>query len=1565
MKNNFSKRLLAFFIAICFIFGQSNLPTGLFHLNLDGILETKAAETFEDSTNGYPIIYTITGNNTVSATGYNVDNIDANKKHDILRIADTNGQVTHNGKTYTVTAVGDGAFAGFNYITGIYIPKTVETIGSTAFANINNLMYTLEFQTGSVLKTIGKQAFSGCSDLGTTSSSKTFFDLRIPASVETVEEEAFIGCSDLQRVTFEGTTTTIKDKVFYKDTKLTTVKLPTNATTLGSSVFEGCTGLVAVNLPTKLTEIADCTFKGCSKLVSDEVDKVRQSEEGNTEITYNSYLNFPSGIQTIGKYAFSSAKFTKLILPEELVTIKSNAFYNCSEFGKTDADFKFNNKLNVIEESAFENCSSLGGRKENNIIYYWNIVPPNTLTTIGKKAFYSCTQICSFRFDKATNITSIGEYAFSGTNLTSFALPDTIETVSPHLFEGCGSFSMLSISRNLTSIGAYAFNGCSSFATLQTRKGAYDGYDPENPPAADTNLSNSKIKSIGEYAFSGTGLTNFDLPAGVTIIYEGTFNKCVKLTTFTFHGNTLTYLGNSAFANCTMLKSIALPESSAEQPLYYMGSEVFNNCSALTTFSFGTNTTITELPSSTFKDCSVLTSVTLPDSITSLNSSVFLGCSMLTTVNNTTQLTSIGSSAFENCTSFTGLNGETALALPDTLATLGNNAFKGCTSLGSVTSLGAISQIPTSAFENCTALSNLTVNAGVTSINAKAFSNAPLASLTFNTVKAPKMASSTSPCFTFSLSAEGLVITCYEDVVTDLQEQFKSIGLDIPTDKFHTKPRPAGSIYQQDTTKFSLNIGASKTLYEGTNKAYALLDTSGNLSSEKFSWISSNKDVASVDSSTAGKITITAHDIGEVSIVGTSSIGNVTFTITVKPNDSNSVTNPYKDLVVYDITETTDLDEAPVLYSDDSSIPTTTVSDMNLYYLDSVAKERKLFVGYTLTDQVNATTDAFYWNSTDGNAELSIAGNSSMITLNDTLYITGQQVIIKPTATSGSAKIALSTKTGQKTTLTYKIGNAISSLSYGEKAKNGEIRLIVGNNITLSSVNYLVKEPNSVIEGITFSTSEREKQYIDLENGVVTGKALGTVTVTATSNYTGHSLDFTIIVTNPINSTIVSDSTGETLSNISLYPEDTYNLVFNWTYKDSLMSSEDYLACSFDTEGIVEIIDSELNQEDQTLALTIKALAIGTTNLVYEPASGSTNGKGKFKITVQQPLDSLTIKEGSASKTISVKDTVLLKGNLVASPTNHKDKIEWESNNTSVATVDDSGSVTGVGVGSCTIRAICRRTNKYAEFTITVTNPVTSAQITPDTVGSSEEPFYPGDSKVLSLKPTAQDANTALADNAVTWVSSAPDIVTVSNGSNTGATIQAVKAGSATIRVMNALNKQVASISVKVNTPSIKLASSKITMYTKIKARKTYSIKPIINGFSKTATYSSSKKKIATVSASGKITAKKKGTTVITVTANGVSTTLNVTVSTIKPKTTLYNSAGTIKKNKITVKKSMKTCTTKCNTNWTVSKATYKSSKKSVATISKTGVIKLKKKGTTKITITVDGIKKTYTLKVK
>ena len=82
--------------------------------------------------------------------------------------------------------------------------------------------------------------------------------------------------------------------VFYKDTKLTTVKLPTNATTLGSSVFEGCTGLVAVNLPTKLTEIADFTFKGCSKLVSDEVDKVRQSEEGNTEITYNSYLNFPS-----------------------------------------------------------------------------------------------------------------------------------------------------------------------------------------------------------------------------------------------------------------------------------------------------------------------------------------------------------------------------------------------------------------------------------------------------------------------------------------------------------------------------------------------------------------------------------------------------------------------------------------------------------------------------------------------------------------------------------------------------------------------------------------------------------------------------------------------------------------------------------------------------------------------------------------------------------------------------------------------------------------------------------------------------------------------------------------------------------------------------------------------------------------------------------------------------------------------------------------------------------------------------------------------------------------------
>lgn len=151
---------------------------------------------------------------------------------------------------------------------------------------------------------------------------------------------------------------------------------------------------------------------------------------------------------------------------------------------------------------------------------------------------------------------------------------------------------------------------------------------------------------------------------------------------------------------------------------------------------------------------------------------------------------------------------------------------------------------------------------------------------------------------------------------------------------------------------------------------------------------------------------------------------------------------------------------------------------------------------------------------------------------------------------------------------------------------------------------------------------------------------------------------------------------------------------------------------------------------------------------------------------------------------------------------------------------------------------------------------------------------------------------------------------------------------------------------------SIKLSSAKTTIYTKTK--KTVTLKATVTGSSKTATWKSSKPSVATVSAKGVVTAKKAGTTTITATANGVSAKCTVTVK--APTLKLAKTKATIKKGKSVTIKATAT---------PAAKVTYKTSNKKVATVTSKGVVKGKKKGTAKITVTANGVKKTFTVTVK
>ena len=113
----------------------------------------------------------------------------------------------------------------------------------------------------------------------------------------------------------------------------------------------------------------------------------------------------------------------------------------------------------------------------------------------------------------------------------------------------------------------------------------------------------------------------------------------------TLDGKTVTSIRDVAFALCSSLTSIELPDG------------------------------VTSIGEYAFSDCSSLTTIELPDSVTSIGESAFYRCRSLTTIELPDSVTSIGDQAFAWCRSLTSIE------LPDSVTSIGDQAFWGCNNL--------------------------------------------------------------------------------------------------------------------------------------------------------------------------------------------------------------------------------------------------------------------------------------------------------------------------------------------------------------------------------------------------------------------------------------------------------------------------------------------------------------------------------------------------------------------------------------------------------------------------------------------------------------------------------------------------------------------------------------------------------------------------------------------------------------------------------------------------------------------------------------------------------------------
>ena len=281
--------------------------------------------------------------------------------------------------------------------------------------------------------------------------------------------------------------------------------------------------------------------------------------------------------------------------------------------------------------SYYKNSSSSGYSIFTNNNLSGKLVIPNSVTSIGARAFAGCTSLTSVIIPDS--VTNIGIHAFLNcTSLTSITIPNSVTTFEQGTFSGC-AFTSIEIPDSVTTIGVSAFHGCTSLTSITI---------PDS------------VATIGQSAFQNCySLKSIEIPDSVTTIGNGVFINCSSLKSIIIP-DSVTTIESTTFSGCTSLISITIPNSVTS-----IGNNAFSTCTSLTSITIPNS--VTSIGKEAFYNCKSLTSITIPNSITTIEDSVFCKCKLLTSVTVPDSVTSIGSSAFNKCTSLTSItyNGTT------------------------------------------------------------------------------------------------------------------------------------------------------------------------------------------------------------------------------------------------------------------------------------------------------------------------------------------------------------------------------------------------------------------------------------------------------------------------------------------------------------------------------------------------------------------------------------------------------------------------------------------------------------------------------------------------------------------------------------------------------------------------------------------------------------------------------------------------------------------------------------------------------------------------------------------
>ncbi len=489
----------------------------------------------------------------------------------------------------SVSSFGWCTFQNCIGLTSVKLPEGLKYLGGYCFSGCINLKEVnipdslLKFETGD---------FAGCAKIG---------KIRIPASVERISGNAF-GSSDYIFEVDSGNElfSSIDGVMYNKDQTILfrcpqsysgSFIIPSTVKKISEIAFSGCKYLTSVSFPDSLEEIGAGAFGGCS---------------GLTEIT------IPPKVDSLQNSVFSNCtKLKSIIIQGSITYIGYNSFRNCFELNS----FEIPETTLTIGESAFEN------------IPFDSVYIPFSVQSIGYFAFRGCN--CYFNVDPENEKYSSLDGVFFNKDFTylyycppslegEYFVPPTVKMIWNYSFVNCNKLTTVHLPKSVSDVGQFAFLSLPCQINV----------DSENPKltSLDGVLFTKDMKRLIFCPTSKTG--DYYVPETVNTIYELAFYNCVKLTSIHVPASIYFFDANDFF-NCKCDVTVAEGCKSikiVDGVIYSSGMDQLYYCPPSFSGSLKIPSTVKDIRSMAFANCTGLTEITIPESVELIWDSAFFNC---------------------------------------------------------------------------------------------------------------------------------------------------------------------------------------------------------------------------------------------------------------------------------------------------------------------------------------------------------------------------------------------------------------------------------------------------------------------------------------------------------------------------------------------------------------------------------------------------------------------------------------------------------------------------------------------------------------------------------------------------------------------------------------------------------------------------------------------------------------------------------------------------------------------------------------------------------------------------